>query len=132
MCLKVVVHTPSFSNCFGACSSLCMKYCSVSNYFTRAYAIYIYIFILSLYSLYFILLLLLSLLLLFSFLLVFFFFSLFLFLLFVQSGVIRKLFGLHCFPFNIMSFACLQCTCLFRKHSFRTFRLRKIALWGAN
>ena len=82
MCLKVVVHTPSFSSCFGACSSLCMKYCSVSNYFTRAYAIYIYIFILSLYSLYFILLLLLSLLLLFSFLLVFFFFSLFLFLLF--------------------------------------------------
>ena len=59
-----------------------MKYCSVSNYFTRVYAIYIYIFILSLYSLYFILLLLLSLLLLFSFLLVFFFFSLFLFLLF--------------------------------------------------
>lgn len=62
-----------------------MKYCSVSNYFTRVYAIYIYIFILSLYSLYFILLLLLSLLLLFSFLLVFFFFSLFLFLLFVQK-----------------------------------------------
>lgn len=80
-----MLHTPSFSNCFGACSALCMKYCSVSNYFTRAYAIYIYIFILSLYSLYFILLLLLSLLLLFSFLLVFFFFSLFLFLLFVQK-----------------------------------------------
>ena len=47
MCLKVVVHTPSFSNCFGACSALCMKYCSVSNYFTRAYAIYIYIYIYS-------------------------------------------------------------------------------------
>ena len=42
-----LLHTPSFSSCFGACSALCMKYCSVSNYFTRAYAIYIYIYIYS-------------------------------------------------------------------------------------
>ena len=51
MCLKVVVHTPNFSSCFGACSALCMKYCSVSNYFTRVYAIYIYIYSFSLFSL---------------------------------------------------------------------------------
>lgn len=30
---------------------LCMKYCSVSNYFTRVYAIYIYIYSFSLFSL---------------------------------------------------------------------------------
>ena len=54
MCLmgySPLLHTPSFSNCFGACSSLCMKYCSVSNYFMRVYAIYIYIYSFSLFSL---------------------------------------------------------------------------------
>ena len=54
MCLmgySSLLHTPSFSNCFGACSALCMKYCSVSNYFTRVYAIYIYIYSFSLFSL---------------------------------------------------------------------------------
>lgn len=54
MCLmgySPLLHTPSFSNCFGACSALCMKYCFVSNYFTRAYAIYIYIYSFSLFSL---------------------------------------------------------------------------------
>ena len=54
MCLmgySPLLHTPSFSNCFGACSALCMKYCSVSNYFTRVYAIYIYIYSFSLFSL---------------------------------------------------------------------------------
>ena len=133
MCLKVVVHTPSFSNCFGACSALCMKYCSVSNYFTRAYAIYIYIYLFFLFILFtlffysYFLFCFFSL--SFSFSFSFLFFS---FFFLCKSGVIRKLFGLHCFPFNIVGFAYLQCTCLSQKHSFRTFRLRKIALWGAN
>ena len=43
MCLKVVVHTPSFSSCFGVCSALCMKYCSVSKYFTHALALTIFV-----------------------------------------------------------------------------------------
>lgn len=115
---------------------LCMKYCSVSNYFTRVRGrggsacrpppggeyrggnILSFSFSFSL---------LLFLLVTFLFLLSFSF-SLSLF----ASGVIRKLFGLHCFPFNIVGFAYLQCICLFHKYRFRTFRLRKIALWGAN
>ena len=133
MCLKVVVHTPSFSSCFGACSSLCMKYCSVSNYFTRAYAIYIYIYLFFLFILFtlffysYFLFCFFSL--SFSFSFSFLFFS---FFFLCKSEVIRKLFGLHCFPFNIVGFAYLQCTCLSHKYRFRTFRLRKIALWGAN
>ena len=54
MCLmgySPLLHTPSFSSYLSACSSLCMKYCSVSNYFTRVYAIYIYIYSFSLFSL---------------------------------------------------------------------------------
>ena len=43
MCLKVVVHTPSFSSCFSGYSALCMKYCSVSNYFTHALALTIFV-----------------------------------------------------------------------------------------
>ena len=43
MCLKVIVHTPSFSNCFSLDSALCMKYCSVSKYFAHALALTIFV-----------------------------------------------------------------------------------------
>ena len=128
---KVMVRTASFSSCLSACSALCMKYCSVSNYFTRVYAIYIYLFFLFIlftlffYSYFLFCFFSLS----FSFSFSFLFFS---FFFLCKSGAIRKLFGLHCFPFNIVSFAYLQCTCLSHKYRFRTFRLRKIALWVQN
>ena len=108
-----------------------MKYCSVSNYFTRVYAIYIYLFFLFIlftlffYSYFLFCFFSLS----FSFSFSFLFFS---FFFLCKSEVIRKLFGLRNFPFNIVSFAYLQCTCLSHKYRFRTFRLRKIALWGTN
>ena len=123
--------TADFSSDAGSESVLHMKYCSVSNYFTRAYAIYIYLFFLFIlftlffYSYFLFCFFSLS----FSFSFSFLFFS---FFFLCKSGVIRKLFGLHCFLFNIVSFAYLQCTCLSHKYRFRTFRLRKIALWGAN
>ena len=110
---------------------LCMKYCSVSNYFTRVYAIYIYLFFLFIlftlffYSYFLFCFFSLS----FSFSFSFLFFS---FFFLCKSGVIRKLFGLHCFPFNIVGFAYLHCTCLSHEYRFRTFRLRKIALWVQN
>ena len=138
MCLmgySPLLHTPSFSNCFGACSALCMKYCSVSNYFTRAYGRggsacrpppggniggYILSFSLS-FSL-----------LLFLLVLFFFFFSFSFSLSLLRSEVTRKLFGLRNFLFNIVGFVYLQCTCIFHKYRFRTNALYKTCITGAN
>ena len=130
---KVMVRTASFSNCFGACSALCMKYCSVSNYFTRVYAIYIYIYLFFLfilftlffYSYFLFCFFSLSFSFSFSFLFFSFFFS-------CKSGVTRKLFGLRKFPFNIVDFVHYVRTYLLRKYSFRTIRLYKTCIMGAN
>ena len=128
-----MLHTPSFSSCFGACSALCMKYCSVSNYFTRVYAIYIYIYLFFLFILFtlffysYFLFCFFSL--SFSFSFSFLFFS---FFFLCKSGVIRKLFGLHCFPFNIVGFVHYVRTYLLRKYSFRTNGLYKTCIMGAN
>ena len=131
--LCTMLHTSNFSSCFSLDSSLCMKYCSVSNYFTRAYAIYIYIYLFFLFILFtlffysYFLFCFFSL--SFSFSFSFRFFS---FFFGCKSGVIRKLFGLRDFPFNIVSFAYLQCTHLLNKYSFRTIRLYKTCITGAN
>ena len=109
---------------------LCMKYCSVSNYFTRAYAIYIYLFFLFIlftlffYSYFLFCFFSLS----FSFSFSFLFFS---FFFLCRSEVTKKLFGLRNFPFNIVGFAYLQCTHLLHKYSFRTIILYKTCIMGA-